>query len=59
LILIFIISFNILIISLRALQCLEQRVGIVFLCSRRHPEDGTRVAKHVRVSITSKYVRVW
>jgi len=48
-ILILIINFNILIIPLRALPYLEQRVGIVLLCSRRHPEDDTRVPKHVGV----------
>jgi hypothetical protein len=43
------INFNVLIIPFRALQYLDQRVGIVFRCSRRHPGDGDRVPKHVGV----------
>ena len=39
-------NFKTLIIPLRALQYLDQRAGIVFCCSRRHPRDGARVPKH-------------
>jgi len=36
-------------IPVRAMRCLDQHVGLVFLYSRRFPEDGIMVPKHVGV----------
>jgi len=36
-----------LIIPVRAMGYLDQHVGLVFLYSRRFPEDGIMVPKHV------------
>jgi len=37
--------FRILIIPVRAMQCRVQRAGLVLLCSRTLPEDGTPAAE--------------
>jgi len=34
---------------MRAMQCLDKRAELVFLCSRTLPVDGTSLSKHVAV----------
>jgi hypothetical protein len=43
-------SFNILLILMMAVQYLDSRVGLVLLCSKGLPYDGSAVPKHVAVS---------
>jgi len=41
--------YNTLIIPIRARQYLDYSGGLVFLCSKKLPEDGTLVTKYVGV----------
>ena len=42
-------NFNILTIPVRAMEYLDYRVVLVFLCSRRLPENCTPVTKYVGI----------
>jgi hypothetical protein len=42
-------NFNIVIIPIRVIQYLDRRVGLISLCSKEFPEDGTPVPKRVAV----------